>query len=212
MTLGHRVRRVLDAEGGVELLGAQVESVSAYHQGNYLPLLWQFHADHRSVLFRVLELIGLAPTTQDTALIDAWCDVLQHRRARRATVPNDIDLGFLSQRWIAFVQTQDEHGNPALDRRALEVCVFTHIAEALQAGDLCVPGSAAYADYRTQLLPWEECTARLHTYCDEVEIPRVRQRPGCRSSPSAQRVGRARSTRDFRPTASSASMPTARRT
>jgi len=169
--LGSRVRQVLDAEGGVDLLGAQVESVSAYHQDNYLPLLWQFHADHRSVLFRVLELIGLASTTQDSALIDAWRYVLQHRRAHRTSVPNEIDLGFLSQRWIAFVQARDAHGNPALDRRALEVCVFTYIAEALQAGDLFVPGSAAYADYRTQLLPWEECTARLHTYCDEVEIP-----------------------------------------
>jgi TnpA family transposase len=169
--LGARVRRVLHAEGGVELLGAQVESVSAYHQGNYLPLLWRFHADHRSVLFRVLELIGLAPTTQDSALIDAWRYVLQHRRARRAVVPGDIDLGFLSQRWMAFVETRDESGNTVLDRRALEVCVFTHIAEALQAGDLCVPGSAAYGDYRTQLLSWEECTARLPTYCDEVEIP-----------------------------------------
>ncbi len=94
--LGRRVRQVLDAEGGVGLLGAQVESVSAYHQGNYLPLLWQFHADHRSVLFRVLELIGLAPTTQDSALIKAWRYVLQHRRTRRATLPREIDLGFLS--------------------------------------------------------------------------------------------------------------------
>jgi hypothetical protein len=148
-----------------------VASVSAYHQGNYLPLLWQFHADHRSVLFRVLERIGLAPTTQDNALIDAWRYVLQHRRTRRPVVPSDIDLGFLSQRWIAFVCTQDADGNPVLDRRALEVCVFMHIAEALQAGDFCVPGSAAYADYRTQLLPWETCSARLQTYCAEVELP-----------------------------------------
>jgi hypothetical protein len=96
--LGRRVRAVLDAEGGVELLGAQVESVSAYHQGNYLPLLWQFHADHRFVLFRVLELIGLASTTQDSALIDAWRYVVQHRRTRRATLLREIDLGFLSQR------------------------------------------------------------------------------------------------------------------
>ncbi len=169
--LGHRVRQVLDAEGGVDLLGTQVESVSAYHQGNYLPLLWQFHADHRSVLFRVLELVGLASTTQDSALIDAWRYILQQRRTRRATVPCEIDIGFLSQRWIAFIETQDRRGNPALDRRALEVCIFTHIAEALQAGDLFVPGSAAYADYRTQLLPREECTARLQAYCDEVEIP-----------------------------------------
>jgi hypothetical protein len=155
--LGARVRGVLYAEGGIELLGAQVESVSAYHQGNYLPLLWQFHANHRSVLFRVLELIGLAPTTQDNALIDAWRYVLQHRRTHRATLPCDIDLSFLSQRWMAFVDTRDARGSPALDRRALEVCVFTHIAAALQAGDLFVPGSAAYADYRAQLLPWEEC-------------------------------------------------------
>ncbi|WP_041446891.1 hypothetical protein [Thiocystis violascens] len=61
--LGLRMRQILDAEGAVERLGAQVESVSADHQGNDLPLLWPFHADHRSVLFRVLELIGPAPTT-----------------------------------------------------------------------------------------------------------------------------------------------------
>ena len=70
--LGRRVRQVLDAEGGVDLLGAQVESVSAYHHDNHLPLLWPFHADHRSALFRVLELIGLASATQDSALIEAW--------------------------------------------------------------------------------------------------------------------------------------------
>jgi TnpA family transposase len=169
--LGRRVREVLDAEGAVELLGARVESVSAYHQGNYLPLLWQLHADHRSVLFRLLELIGLASTTQDNALVDAWQCVLQHRRTHRATIPREIDLGFLSQRWSAFVETADAHGNPALDRRALEVCIFTHVAEVLQAGDLFVPGSGSYADYRAQLLPWAECAERLLVYCAEVEIP-----------------------------------------
>jgi hypothetical protein len=122
--------------------GPRFESVSAYHQGNYLPLLWQFHADHRSVLFSVLELIGLAPTTQDSALTDAWRYVVQHRRTRRATLPREIDLRFLSQRWAAFVETRDAHENPVLDRRALEVCIFIH-AEALQAGDLCVPGSGS---------------------------------------------------------------------
>lgn len=168
---GQRVRAVLDAEGGVEPLGAQVESVCAYHQGNYLPLLWSFHADHRGVLFRVLELIGLAPTTQDNTLIEAWRYVVRHRRTRRATLPREIELSFLSSRWAAFVETRDVHGNPALDRRALEICLFTHLAEALQAGDLCVPGSGAYADYRTQLLPWSTCVERLHVYCAEVEIP-----------------------------------------
>jgi hypothetical protein len=39
-----------------------------------------------------------------------------------------------------------------LVRRHLEVCVFVHLADDLKTGDLCVAGSAQYADYRTQLL------------------------------------------------------------
>ncbi|WP_157174396.1 hypothetical protein [Thiocystis violascens] len=58
-------------------------------------------------------------------MIDAWRDVLQHRRTRRATLPREINLDFLSQRWAAFVETRDAHENPALDHRALEVCIFT---------------------------------------------------------------------------------------
>lgn len=77
---------------------------------------------------------------------------------------------FLSQRWWAFVRTRDQ-GAPALDRRALEVCVFSHIADALQSGDLYVPGSGAYDDYRTQLLPWAQCEAQLGRYGQAVGLP-----------------------------------------
>jgi len=168
--LGRRVRRILEDQGGVDTLGAHVEAVSAYHRNNYLPLLWYAHATHSYVLFRVLELLGIESATRDRALVDAWHYVLRHRNSRRRTLPCEIDLGFLSQRWSAFVRTKDR-GAPALDRRALEVCVFTHIAEALQSGDLYVPGSGAYDDYRTQLLPWEQCEARLARYCEDVELP-----------------------------------------
>ena len=168
--LGRRVRGILEEQGGVDILGAHVEAVSAYHHNNYRPLLWQAHAMHRSVLFRVLELLGIESATRDNALIDAWHYLLRHRKSRRKHLPLDIDLSFLSQRWLAFVRTQDR-GAPALDRRALEVCIFIHIAEALQSGDLYVPGSSAYDDYRTQLLPWDQCQARLEDYCQAVGLP-----------------------------------------
>lgn len=168
--LGRRVRLILEDRGGVDTLGAHIEAVSAYHGNNYLPLLWRAHATHRSLLFRLLELLGIESTTQDNALLDAWHYLLRHRHSRRRTWPCEIDLGFLSQRWSAFVHTKNRDA-PALDRRALEVGVFTHIAEALQSGDLYVPGSGAYDDYRTQLLPWEECEARLARYCQDVELP-----------------------------------------
>jgi TnpA family transposase len=168
--LGRRVRRILEDQGGVDTLDAQVEAVSAYHRNNYLPLLWRAHATHRSLLFRVLELLGIESTTRDNALAAAWHYLLRYRNSRRKSLPSGIDLSFLPQRWLAFVRTKDR-GAPALDRRALEVCIFSQVADALQRGDLYVPGSGAYADYRTQLLPWEQCEARLGRYCQTVGLP-----------------------------------------
>jgi TnpA family transposase len=168
--LGRQIRRILEHQGGVDILDARVEAVAAYHQNNYLPLLWRTHATHRSLLFRVLELLGIESATRDHALVDAWRYLLRHRTNRRTAWPDDINLSFLSQRWWAFVRTKDQ-GAPALDRRALEVCVFSHIADALQSGDLYVPGSGAYDDYRTQLLPWAQCEAQLGRYGQAVGLP-----------------------------------------
>jgi TnpA family transposase len=58
-----------------------------------------------------------------------------------------------------------------LDRRALEVCVFVHLADALQSGDFYVVGAEEFADYRAQLLPWSECVPRLAAYCTALGIP-----------------------------------------
>jgi len=55
--------------------------------------------------------------------------------------------------------------------RALEVCVFVHLADALQTGDLFIVGAETFADYRAQLLPWTECEARLPAYCAALGIP-----------------------------------------
>lgn len=85
--LGRRVRRILEDQGGVDTLDAHIEAVSAYHGNNYLPLLWRAHTTHRSLLFRLLELLGIASTTRDTALLDAWHYLLRHRNNRRSTLP-----------------------------------------------------------------------------------------------------------------------------
>ena len=58
-----------------------------------------------------------------------------------------------------------------LDRRALEVCVFTHLAKALSRLDFYVEGSEEYPDYRRQLLSREECFKRLPEYCEAVGLP-----------------------------------------
>ena len=77
----------------------------------------------------------------------------------------------MSHRWQVFVQTRLD-GQPVLKRRELEIAVFSHLADGLRCGDLYVKGSSEYADYREQLLPWEQCETRLSEYCQVLGLPK----------------------------------------
>ncbi len=156
--------------GDIEALVDQFKLVTAYHHNNYRPLLWPAHATNRAVIFRVLDQIKIESATQDKSLLCALNFVRQHRGSRKDCLPADIDLRFASSRWRTFIQSR-EGTNLMLDRRALEVCVFTHLAEALQGGDLYIEDSGAYSDYRKQLLPWSECQKRLPDYCQSLGLP-----------------------------------------
>jgi TnpA family transposase len=167
---GRQVRQLLAEQGGVEALAAQCSTVSAWHSGNDLPLLWPIHARHRSLLFRLIDLLDIQPATQDRSLLDAMAVVSKHRHTRRDELPDSVDLGFASQRWQNFIIKR--RSEPlVLDRRALEVCVFVYLADALQSGDCYVVGAEEFADYRSQLLPWSECEPRLVAYCAALGVP-----------------------------------------
>jgi TnpA family transposase len=167
---GRNVRKLLSEKGGVVALAEQCEAVSAWHNDNDLPLLWPIHANHRSLLFQLLDLLDIRTSTQEDSLLNAVAVIRKHRHTRRADVPDKVDLGFASQRWQNFVIKR--RGEPVLlDRRALEVCVFIHLCDALEAGDLYVAGAEEFADYRAQLMPWPECEARLAAYCAALGIP-----------------------------------------
>jgi len=48
---------------------------------------------------------------------------------------------------------------------------FSTLADELKTGDVSVAGSAAYADFRTALLPWEACEPLVPDYCATIGIP-----------------------------------------
>nr|WP_244561470.1 hypothetical protein [Ensifer aridi] len=85
-------------------------------------------------------------------MLEALKIVIEHRTARRDELAGDVDLSFASQRWQSFV-TKRRKDCTMVDRRALEVCVFVHLADALQAVDLYVVGAETFDDYRAQLCP-----------------------------------------------------------
>ena len=168
--LGAYVRNIIATQGGSEEISTQVSLVSAYHHNNYLPFLWAAHVSNRAVIFRVIDLIQIKSASQDKRLLHALDFVCRHRKTRKDYLPPDIDIQFTSQRWQTFVRAKYVD-TPMFDRRALEVCVFIHVADALQSGDLYVEDSGAYADYRAQLLPWNECQQRLPEYCQSLGLP-----------------------------------------
>src|SRR3546814_6417522 len=94
----------------------------------------------------------------------------RHTRCALVTGVQTCALPICSERWRKLIVRPDDDG-PPVDRRYLEMCVFSHLASELKSGDTCVVGSEAFADVREHLLPWAECEARLADFCAKVDIP-----------------------------------------
>lgn len=168
--LGGLVRKLIENNGGAAYLLGKYEQVSAYHDNNFLPLLWDSFKSNRATILNLIELLQVRSGTEDQDLIKALAFILTHRDSRVKTLPYEIDLTFMTDRWMKYSETKED-GVKVLRKRELEIAVLFHIADGLKCGDLYVPGSEEYADYRKQLLPWTECETLLKDYCESVGLP-----------------------------------------
>jgi len=168
--IGQQVRTTLTQAEPIETLQEEYSTAKNWTGNNYLPLLWRHYKGNRPVLFRAIKALQVTSATQDNSLIEVWnllCDP-SNRRADWIPVESEL-LHFASARWRTLLRHPTD---PALiNRRQLEVCVLSHIGDHLQAGNLCVPGSEAFADHRAELLPWPECEQRLKEYCERLGMP-----------------------------------------
>jgi len=171
---GAAVLATLNEAGGVEDLSRAHEQVTAYHGDNYLPFLEKFYRRSRSVLFDLLDVLVLVPTTSDRTVLDAAEFLKANRRRVGEYIPDHaegepVDLSFASEAWTNIVR--DRRRPSSLVRRHFEACVFSYLASELRAGDIAVDGSESYANLTEQLLSWEECRPLLAEYCAEVGLP-----------------------------------------
>ncbi|HHK3863250.1 DDE transposase [Pseudomonas aeruginosa] len=167
---GSLIREFLSPDGNLDRLRETCAEVQATGGNNYLPLIWKHFKSHRSLLFRLSHLLQLEPTTQDRSLIQALQLIQDSENLHREWIDEHVDLSFASERWVKVVRRPASEGPPT-NRRYLEVCVISYLASELRSGDMCVLGSESFADYRKQLLPWEECFHRLPAYCEKVGLP-----------------------------------------
>lgn len=171
---GAQIREYLAPAGGVHGVRETCAQVQATSGNNYLPLVWKHFKSHRSILFRLVHLLDIRATTQDRTLIDALNLIKTYQDKHRIEwITESIDLSFASDRWRKLLREGDSGDGfgLGLSRRNLEICVFSYLAEELRSGDLSIVGSEEFADYRDQLLSWEECQELLPAYCDKIGLP-----------------------------------------
>jgi TnpA family transposase len=169
---GTQIREVFQREGGTVHLLEQCEQVNAHHGDRYQPLMWRFYSSHRKALFRVIKTLDLRSTSSDQTLIDAMNFIIAHEHDSKKYLEATIDLSFASQKWLRTVMVRRKNKSWSI-RQHLETCVFSYVAQELKSGDLCVSGSEQFADYRDQLLSWQECEPKLAEYCQQLNFPRT---------------------------------------
>lgn len=168
---GREIRLLVDQRGGAQSLQEDCAAIAAHSGDNYLPLLLPHYRSHRGTIFRMVRLLQLTSTTEDKSLINAIDLILANERARGDWLDNPVDLTFATQLWRKTVLGRDESGKERIHRRHLEICVFSTLANELKSGDVAIAGADNYADYRDQLLPWEECEKLLPDYCRQLQLP-----------------------------------------
>lgn len=153
------------------------------HAGdNYFPFLWRFYKSHRATLFRLLKAMEVKATTQDDTFVQALRFLRENEPKTGDLLPfpapdtdgmAPLDLSWMPEAWWRLV-TEQRHRNDTpkrLNRRHFEVCVFSQILHELKSGDLCLPGSDHFADYRDQLISWEEYQRDVGAYAEMVGLP-----------------------------------------
>jgi hypothetical protein len=163
----------------------QCEAHEATAGRNYLPFLGRFYSHQRAAFFRFLEGVELVSTSADTSTTDAIAFLLAHKTSRQEHLPvlgernNEatehaaIDLSFVSEPWWPLVvpDTKPPQEPTRVARRWFELCAITQVMQELKSGDLCIPGSDRYSDFREQFVSAEECRQNLPSYGERAGIP-----------------------------------------
>jgi TnpA family transposase len=162
----------------------QCEAHQATAGKNYLPFLTRFYSHQRAAIFSFLESVELLSTSPDKSMTDAIAYLIAHRKSRQDRLPireegsgeeasPSLDLSFVGEPWWPLVVPDTKpKGEPThISRRWFELCAITEVMRELKSGDLCIPGSDRYSDFREQFVSEEECLQHLASYGERSGVP-----------------------------------------
>ncbi|MGG0446814.1 Tn3 family transposase [Bacillus mycoides] len=166
------------------------EDYLAYTGNNYFSFMWKYLKSNRSELIKMLESLQFKSTTQNKGLEQAISFVLKNKQKKSEwistiytrkngenkneweTVPL-VDLTWIPEGWWRWISSNRRRNvyPDKINRRHFEACVFYQVRNELKSGDLCIESSEQYADYREQLISWDEYKQNLHTFCEQAGLP-----------------------------------------
>jgi len=106
--LGDLVRTLMETHGGAIYLLDQYQQIAAYHNKNFLPLLWKSFKSNRLAILNLVELLDIRSGTEEKNLVEALEFILSYRDSRKKTIPYEVNLDFMSDRWLNYVETKEE--------------------------------------------------------------------------------------------------------
>lgn len=164
-----------------EQLLRMCEQYMAYADNNYLPFMVRLYKKQRSQIFRAIEILNLASASEDRDVLNALHFIIENRKRRTDTLciqdennpnKNKLNIRWIREKWWKLVTGKSSRTAKIthVDKACFELCVFERVAEELGNGDLFVPYSEKFDDYREQLITWEEYEADHETYSEQVGI------------------------------------------
>jgi TnpA family transposase len=172
-----RAVAAVEQAGGFAAELAGIEEVSAFHGDNYEVLVHRFFRKDRAVMFELAGKLEFVATSSDDSVLAALAHARAHWARRRDFIPlppsgpgdTEPGIAFASANWRRAITDRRHPGMAA--RRHFEAMMFTYLAEELRTGDIAVAGAGEYADWRTNLLSWEECEPLLAGFCEKAGLP-----------------------------------------
>ena len=175
----------VDAIGGslraeVATLLTECDEHMAYAGKNYLPFMLQPYGVVRPLLFNGLELMTLRSTSQDAGMEPLIAAVLSLRNQRRELIEvasvgldEDKDFDWTSKAWRqhVFGKRANSLGPGWMHRKYFELAVLVQVKDEIKSGDLFIPRSERFDDYREQLVDEATFAQELESYGEVAGLP-----------------------------------------
>ena len=161
----------------LQLISECVEHM-AYADNNYFPFMLRPYGSKRALLFECLDILRPQPTYIDSAFSSALGWIMEHRNSHKEFLRpvrkidgSQLDLEWFPEKWRRLIVSKDADDAPQVHRKNLELCVLNRLHEELRSGDLFVPNSEQYDDYRLHFMGEEEFAQELPQYTKMMGLP-----------------------------------------